>query len=365
MILKELSILNYKNLAEAHLQLSSSINCFIGGNGQGKTNILDAIHFLSMCKSSTVTQDSQVVRHLSQMMMLQAHLEREDGTQEEISCGLRVGQKKVFRRGQKAYKRLADHIGFMPVVMISPSDQNIILGAGEERRRYMDMIISQCDPAYLDALTRYNHALANRNTLLKQEEEPDPDLLDVWEEAMGRYGEFISRKRAEFVERIHDRFQEYYTTIAQNGEAVGMEYTTHCQRGPLTELLHDHRAKDRIMGYSLIGPHRDDLEMTLNDHPIKREGSQGQNKTFSVALKLSEFYYLREEGQGTTPILLLDDIFDKLDADRVEQIVHLVAGQDFGQIFITDTNRDHLDRILEAMPGDHRLFRVSDGNISL
>ncbi len=365
MKLRRLSILNYKNIAQADLDLSGGINCFIGNNGEGKTNVLDAVYFLSMCRSSTSSQDSVAVRHGEQLMALQGRYEREDGTPEEVRCGLRLGQKKIFSRGGKAYKRLSDHIGMVPLVMVSPADQSLILGGGEERRRFMDMVISQCEPMYLDALVNYNKALQQRNAMLKAEEEPDPELLMLWEETMGHEGEYIFGRRAEYVDGLVPAFQRYYSEISHGQEQVGLRYVSHCQRGPLAEVIRCSRAKDRTVGYSLHGTHKDELEMMLGGFPIKREGSQGQNKSFLVALKLAQFDFLKASGRRVTPILLLDDIFDKLDARRVEQIVHLVAGDGFGQIFVTDTNRDHLDSILACVGQEHRLFHVRGGEVTL
>lgn len=364
MILRHLSILNYKNIAQADLELSAGINCFIGQNGQGKTNLLDAIYFLSMCKSASTGSDSTCVRHGEEFLMLQGMYEREDGSPEEIYCGLKVGQKKVFRRGKKAYKRLAEHIGLIPVVVVSPADSDLISGGSEERRRFLDIVISQCEPAYINALIRYNKALQQRNAMLKIEDvEPDPELISILEETMAREGEFIFERRQHYVNQLTPTFQRYYSTISADAEQVGLRYVSHCQRGPLLDVIQRDRHKDHAVGYSLHGIHKDDIEMTLAGYPIKREGSQGQNKSFLIALKLSQFDFLRKTGSRTTPILLLDDIFDKLDATRVEQIVRLVSGEDFGQIFITDTNRDHLDRILALMPGEHRLFHVEDGKV--
>ena len=365
MILTKLSILNYKNIAEADLVFSPGINCFIGQNGEGKTNMLDAIYFLSMCRSSFSNIDSTTIRHGADFMMLQGQYEHEDGTPEEIYCGLKVGQKKVFRRGKKAYKRLAEHIGLIPLVVVSPSDSELISGGSEERRRFLDIVISQCDPAYIDALIRYNKALQQRNTLLKMEDaEPDPELLSLWEEAMAREGEYIYQKRAYYIEQLIPTFQQYYNSISSGAEQVGLRYISHCQRGPLLEVIQRDRHKDRAVGYSLHGIHKDDIEMTLGGYPIKREGSQGQNKSYLIALKLSQFDFLRRTVSNTTPILLLDDIFDKLDATRVEQIIRLVSGENFGQIFITDTNRDHLDQVLTHVQGEHKLFHVKGGTFT-
>lgn len=295
--------------------------------------------------------------------MIQGFYEHENGEPEEVFCGMKRKAKKRFKRNQKEYKKLSEHIGRIPLVMVSPADAELILGGSEERRRFMDMVISQYDPAYLEALVRYNKALQQRNVLLKQEEEPDRDLMELWEEAMAQEGEYIYARRQEYINEFIPIFQGFYSRISQDKERVGLQYVSHCQRGPLLEVIQRDRAKDRIMGYSLHGVHKDDLEMTLSGFPVKKEGSQGQNKTFLIALKLAQFDFLKRTGSQTTPLLLLDDIFDKLDADRVEQIVRLVSENCFGQIFITDTNRDHLDQILRNMDHEYRLFYVQQGNI--
>lgn len=363
MILKKISVLNYKNIAQAELEFSPKMNCFIGHNGQGKTNFLDAVYFLSFCKSATNAIDSQNIRHGEEFFMLQGIYEHENGDAEEIYCGLKRKQKKKFRRNKKDYKRLAEHIGLIPLVSVSPSDAALIAGGSEERRRFMDLVISQYDHEYLEALLRYNKALQQRNVLLKMEEEPDETLMALWEECMAHEGELIYSRRQEYISEFIPIFQRFYQAISQEREQVGLRYVSHGERGPLLDTIRRDRAKDRIMGYSLHGIHKDDIEMTLGDYPIRREGSQGQNKTFLIALKLAQFDFLRRTGSHTTPLLLLDDIFDKLDADRVEQIVKLVSGEQFGQIFITDTNRDHLDRILAEAGQEYRLFYVEQGEV--
>ena len=390
MILKKLSILNYKNIAEATLELSPKMNCFIGRNGMGKTNVLDAIYYLSFCRSANNPIDSQVIRHEEPFFVLEGEYEgnrqssfpakesvtlqgclADAGQSNEkdedtlfISVGMKRGTKKHFKRNKKEYKRLSEHIGLIPLVVVSPADTLLIEGTSEERRKLMDMVISQYDRSYIDALTRYNNAHQQRNTLLKMEDqEPDPLLMQLWEEQMAEAGEILYSKRAAFVSELVPVFQSFYEQISGGSEQVGLRYVSHCQRGPLLDVIQRDRAKDRAVGYSLHGVHRDDLEFTLGGHPMRREGSQGQNKTYVIALKLAQFDFLKRTASQTVPMLLLDDIFDKLDADRVEQIVHLVSGNSFGQIFITDTNRDHLDQILSSSHLDYKIFHVENGVI--
>ncbi len=364
MWLKRISILNYKNLEQVDLAFSCKMNCIIGRNGMGKTNLMDAVYYLSFCKSATNPVDSQNICHDQDFFVVQGFYETDDGDPEEVYCGLKRRQKKQFKRNKKEYTRLSDHIGLIPLVMVSPADSLLIAGGSEERRRFMDVVISQFDREYLDALIRYNKALLQRNTLLKAEVEPEEELMAVWEEAMAASGEVVYRKRREFIDEFIPVFQSYYSYISQGREQVSLAYESHAAEGNLLELLAASRQRDRIMGYSLKGVHKDDLIMQLGDFPIKREGSQGQNKTYLIALKLAQFEFLKRTGSHTTPIVLLDDIFDKLDASRVEQIVKLVAGDSFGQIFITDTNRDHLDKILKKIEGDYKLFEVDNGMVN-
>lgn len=364
MWLKRISILNYKNLEQAELLFSRKMNCIIGKNGMGKTNLMDAVYYLSFCKSATNPIDSQNIRHNQDFFVVQGFYETDDGEPEEIYCGLKRRQKKQFKRNKKEYSRFSDHIGLIPMVMVSPADTQLIAGGSEERRRFMDVVISQYDREYLEALIRYNKALLQRNTLLKADVEPEEELMMVWEEMMAAAGELVYRKRRGFIDEFIPVFQSYYSYISQDQEQVSLAYQSHAEQGDLLSLLRESRQRDRIMGYSLKGVHKDDLIMQLGDFPIKREGSQGQNKTYLIALKLAQFEFLKRTGSHTTPLVLLDDIFDKLDASRVEQIVKLVAGDSFGQIFITDTNRDHLDKILKKIEGDYKLFEVEEGQVA-
>ena len=363
MILKRISILNYKNLEQVELSFSPKLNCFFGQNGMGKTNLLDAVYFLSFCKSAGNPIDSQNICHDADFFVIQGFYEAADGTPEEIYCGMKRRQKKQFKRNKKEYTRLSDHIGFLPLVMVSPADSELIAGGSDERRRFMDVVISQYDKEYLDALIRYNKALVQRNTLLKSEQPVEEELFLVWEEMMAQAGEVVFRKREAFIREFIPIFQSFYSFISQDREKVGLSYDSHARDASLLEVLKESRARDQIMGYSLRGVHKDELNMLLGGFPIKREGSQGQNKTYLVALKLAQFDFLKRTGT-TVPLLLLDDIFDKLDASRVEQIIKLVAGDSFGQIFITDTNREHLDRILHKVGSDYKMFRVEQGPVA-
>lgn len=365
MILKTLSILNFKNIHAADLAFSPKFNCFVGHNGMGKTNLLDAVYYLSFCRSAFNPIDSQVLSHDSEFMVLEGAYSREREDDEEvIYCGMKRGQKKHFKRNKKEYKRLSEHIGLIPVVFVSPSDTILIDGATEERRKLLDVVISQYDNTYMGALTRYAKALQQRNTLLKQEEEPDKALMEIWEEQMAIEGERIYQRRAEFVNRIVPVFQDIYRQISGGNEGVSLDYISHCQRGPLLDVIRRDRMKDRAVGYSLHGVHRDDLQMLIGGYPMRREGSQGQNKTYVLALKLAQFKFLSEMGNHVTPLLLLDDIFDKLDANRVGRIIDIVSGSEYGQIFITDTNREHIDRILKNSDAPYKIFSVEDGVIN-
>ena len=363
MILNKLSVVNFKNIRTASLDFSPKLNCLIGSNGMGKTNILDAVYYLSFCRSAFNPVDSQVITHGEEFMVLEGNYSSDNGDIENIYCGMKKGNRKHFKRNKKEYKRLSQHIGLIPIIFISPADSTLIDGSSEERRRLMDMVIAQYDNAYMDHLSAYNKALQQRNALLKMEKEPDITLMEIWENQMAEAGEAVYRKRDAFIKELVPVFQNIYSSIAGIQEEVSLKYVSHCQRGPLLEIIQRDRFKDRAVGYSLHGIHRDDLEMLLGGFQMRREGSQGQTKTFSLALKLAQFNFLCRTNSATTPILLLDDIFDKLDAQRVKKIVQLVADDHYGQIFITDTNREHLDNILMHTALDYKIFEVIDGDI--
>ncbi len=365
MILTELSIINYKNIAQAELNFSPKINCFIGNNGMGKTNLLDAVYYLSFCKSYTNPVDSQIIKHDADFCMLQGKYTFEDSSEEEIYSGLRRRQKKQFKRNKKEYERLSDHIGLIPLVMISPSDSDLISGVGEDRRKFMDIAISQFDKEYMRALVRYNKSLQQLNALLKNDEQfIDETLLELWEDQMVVDGVFIHKKRAEFIQQLTPIFNDYYTRVSRSAESVSFNYISQLNEGDFKSKMRSNRNRDMAIGHITTGIHRDDIEMLLEGYPIKKVGSQGQNKTYFVSLKLAQFKYLLDIGD-TTPILVLDDIFDRLDSWRVEEIVKLVSGPEFGQIFLSDTNRESLDKILDRLNNDSHLYSVIDGEIDM
>lgn len=361
MILERLSILNYKNLEQAELTLSPKINCFLGSNGMGKTNLLDAIYYLSFCKSHNNPVDTQNIRHDAEFAVIQGWYLL-DSKQEEFFCSLRRKQKKQFKRNKKEYERLSDHIGLLPLVMVSPSDTELINGGSDERRKFMDLVLSQFDKEYLHSLIRYNKALQQRNALLKTDGPIDETLLDLWDEQLNDEGQVIYKKRKDFIDQFIPTFQKYYDFICSSNEKVKLKYDSHFENPDFLLSLKQKRERDKILGYTSSGIHKDDLDMQMDDYSIKRVGSQGQNKTYVVALKLAQFDFLRK-ATDTTPILLLDDIFDKLDSSRVEQIVKLVLDKDFGQIFITDTNREHLDEILSQTNSNYHLYEVAKGEV--
>ena len=375
MILQSISILNYRNIREASLEFGDKLNCFVGLNGQGKTNVLDAIYLLSFAKSAFTAQDSLNITHGEEMAMVQGVYKGQSDnvpstTDFTISCGLRKGVKKQFRRDKKDYQRLIDHIGLIPLVMISPSDQQLIDEGSDERRRFMDVVISQLDRKYLDALTRYNALLKQRNALLKQYADapaPPDDLLEVLEWQMVEPAEYIFKARTEFFEAFQPYFEDVYRRIAGDEEIPVLRYVSQLQDRDLREAYVRTRQRDLILGWTSQGVHKDDLEMKLGEWPLKQVGSQGQQRTFVLAMKLAQALYLGESGiknqePRQKPILLLDDIFDRLDSERVERIVEMVQGDEFGQIFITDTDRQHLTEILKPN-ANAKIFHVEGGKV--
>ncbi|MCE5331054.1 MAG: DNA replication and repair protein RecF [Bacteroidales bacterium] len=362
MRLNSLSILNYKNISEAELNFSPKINCFIGDNGMGKTNLLDAIYFLSFCKSHSNPIDSQNILHDADFFMLQGQYILAENA-EEIYCGMKRKQKKQFKRNKKEYDRFSDHIGLLPLVLVSPDDSVLISEGSEERRKFMDGVISQFDHTYLQNLIQYNNALRQRNALLKSENQVDTSLFEIWEDQMVLHGSYIYEQRKKFLNEFVPIFQEIYTKISGGHELISLIYQSQHDNHDMKARMRETRERDRILGYSTQGIHKDELEMLLDEYPIKRVGSQGQNKTYLISLKLAQFNFLKRE-HNFSPLLLLDDIFDKLDSKRVKEIIQLVSSETFGQIFITDTNREHLDKLLLQLGQDATIFTVQNGEIS-
>lgn len=364
MYIKEISILNFKNLKDVQISFSARLNCLIGNNGAGKTNLMDAIYYLSFCKSFFNASDQLNIMHHEDFFLINGIYKRLD-SKEFVSCALQKGQKKQFKRNSKIYSKLADHIGLLPLVMITPADMNLITGGSAERRKFMDGVISQYDSNYLDDLIQYNRAVFQRNSLLRQfasDSYFDRELLSVWDSRLIEYGSRIHQKRCNFIKGLIPVFQKYYSFISMENEKVELVHQSDLYTSNFELLLKENIEKDRSFQYTTTGIHRDDLLFNISRYPIKKLGSQGQKKTYLVALKMAQFQFIAGISD-MKPILLLDDIFDKLDRNRVEQIIKLVIGDQFGQIFITDTNRSHLDGILKEMTSDYQIFEVKSGSI--
>lgn len=365
MILKRLSATNYRNLCQVDLRFSPNINCLVGANGMGKSNVLDAIYYLSFCRGFTTVQDALNIRHGSDFFLLEGEYHEETGSAIRVVCSLKRGCRKRLKTNGKDVKRISEHIGRIPLVIIAPSDAALILGGSEERRKFMDSVIMQYSPAYIEAVIRYDRSLKQRNALLKQEAEPDRAVMDVLEELMAKDAKTVYEERSRFIRDFLPIFMRLHHILAGEGqEEVSLSYSCHLERGDLAGQLRSFRDKERLVGYTLHGVHKDELEMLLNGFAVKREASQGQQKTFFIAMKLAQFLFLKTRGEKRVPLLLLDDIFDKLDAGRVARIIKYVSGEDFGQIFITDTRREHLDRLLAEATGEYKLFEVEDGVVS-
>lgn len=360
MYLDKITILNFKNITEATLEFSPRVNCFLGLNGMGKSNLLEAIHYLSFTRSFSSLSDSALIQHGKDMMLVQGHYTMSSGVEENISCGAVKGKRKVLKRNGKEYSKLSEHIGQFPLVVVAPQDSFLISGTGEERRKLLDVVISQSDKTYLSQLIRYNKALEQRNKMLRIGFR-DKLLYDSIEAQMEDAANAIHQTRNHWVSMISPIFAKYYTLIAATGEIAGIDYKSILNTSSMKDVFESRRTKDEALGYTSQGIHRDDLEMTLGDYGIRRLGSQGQIKTYTIALRFAIFEFLKQQSTAT-PLLLLDDIFDKLDADRVSRIMEVVSHKDvFGQIFITDTNRKHLDEILKHIGSDYKLLNVENG----
>ncbi len=365
MWLKNLSLINFKNYAEAELRFSANVNAFTGYNGAGKTNLLDAIHYLSLCKSYFNPVDSQQIKQGTDFFITQGRFEKSE-VEDIISCSLKRNQKKQFKRNKKEYQRLADHIGLFPLVMISPNDIGIITEGSEERRRFIDNVISQTDNQYLDELIHYNKNLLNRNLLLKQIAETgryDAALLEIFDEQLITAGNKIFAKRKAFMEVFTPLFEKHYRYLSNNAEQVELTYESPLFEERFEILLKRFAERDRILQRTGAGIHKDDLAFTIEGMQMKKFGSQGQQKSFLIALKLAQYSFLQQR-KGFKPLLLLDDIFDKLDERRTRKLMQMVSEDDFGQIFITDTSRERIERIFSEIQVKVAIFEIDKGVVN-
>ena len=364
MFLARLSILNFKNHEDSSVELSPNINCFVGNNGSGKTNLLDAIHYLSFTKSYFNSQDALNIKHEQPFLSIEGYFNKE-GKNEVVHCGIKRGAKKIIKRNKKSYERLADHIGLFPLVMISPTDTNLIIEGSEARRKYLDAVISQFDRAYLEQLIQHGKLIAQRNAVLKQMAKGrqfDNTSLDLYDEQIVPIAQQIFEKRKSFLDELLPVFRVYYRNISGNNEVVNIKYKSQLLDASLFDLILANRDRDRLLQYTSVGIHKDDLLFQLDGFSIKKIGSQGQQKTFLMALKLAQFDFMKA-ALGYKPMLLLDDVFDKLDDSRVEQLMTLVDQHHFGQIFITDTSPERSVNIFNKIQADFKVFYIKKGSV--
>ncbi|MFO7863822.1 MAG: DNA replication/repair protein RecF [Salinivirgaceae bacterium] len=364
MHLDRLTLTNFKNYESVNIQLSPAINCFTGNNGSGKTNLLEAVYYLSFCKSCFNILDHQNIRIGENYFIVDGGFSMND-EEERIICAVQEGRQKKFSRNKKEYQRLSDHIGFIPVVMSTPSDTQLVYAGSDERRRFINTLISTHDRVYLQNMVDYNRALEQRNKLLKDMVRGggwDELSLEIWDEALHKYGQRIFEARKNLLTTLIPVFQSYYSHISGNKEKVSLAYRSNLHEGELKDLLQQSRYADRAAQHTTVGIHRDDLVFLIGDRNIKKTASQGQQKTYLVSLKFAQFELIRKT-MNKKPLLLLDDVFDKLDSTRVERIIGLVAGDSFGQIFITDANKVRIDKVLENVTSDYKIFGVDNGTL--
>ncbi|MCD0487964.1 DNA replication and repair protein RecF [Pedobacter sp. MC2016-14] len=362
MWLKNITLLNFKNYTDADLRFSKAVNAFVGNNGAGKTNLLDAIHYLCLCKGYFNPIDTQQIKSGEDIFLIQGDFDRKEKN-EKITCGVKRNQKKQFKRNKKEYDKLASHIGLFPLVMISPYDVNIIMDGSEERRRFMDNVISQTNAQYLDELIAYNKHLLNRNALLKQialTRRYDPALLQIFDEQLELSGNRIYEKRKLFMQEFIPLFNQYYRFLTDDKEEVALSYLSQLNDHNFGDLLLQSVEKDKVLERTTMGIHKDDLIFSIQDMPLKKFGSQGQQKSFLIALKLAQYAYLQKY-KGFKPLLLLDDIFDKLDDHRMHKLMEMVSHHDFGQIFITDTGKERVLNIFDKIQVPVTIFEVDNG----
>ena len=360
MYLKKLVLINFKNIAQAEITLSERLNCFVGDNGAGKTNVLDAVYYLSMSKSALSMTDGQSVRHGEDFFVVEGTYAGDSGSNDTVNCSFLRRSGKVLKLNGKEYDRMADHVGRFPVVMVSPQDSVLITDAAEERRRYLNAFLSQLDRDYLASLMRYNAVLAERNRFLKSSS--DEQMLQIYDMQLAEHAARIYERRRDIIERMRPLVAEFYRQLSGDREQVEIEYRSELASASMGELLLASRERDIVNGFTTSGVHRDDMSLRIGGYPLRKYGSQGQQKSFLMSLKLAQYRILAEVC-GERPLLLLDDLFDKLDTSRVENLLTLVAGDDFGQIFITDCNRSRLETILSRAGEKYALFTVEGGDI--
>jgi DNA replication and repair protein RecF len=359
MYLKTLNLINYKNFKNQTFEFNSKVNCFVGSNGVGKTNILDAIYHLSFGKSYFNPIASQNIKHGEDFFVVDGRYLK-DLKEEKIIVSLKKGGKKVIKRNSKSYNRFSDHIGLLPLVIISPVDRDLITEGSDLRRKFIDGVISQNDKIYLDQIIRYNKILFQRNSLLKQfylSRTFDHDTIEIYDEQLSKIGNLIFNKRKEFLELFSPIFFEKYSIISNNKEKVNLNYKSQLKNHRLQDLLISNIEKDKVLQYTSAGTHKDDIEFLIGNYPIKKFGSQGQQKSFLIALKLAQYEVLKAKS-GNSPILLLDDIFDKLDSKRVKQIIKMVNDSNFGQLFISDTDAKRTENVVKSAHDNYEIFKL-------
>lgn len=359
MHLKHLSLLNYKNLESSSFDFDPKINCMVGHNGVGKTNVLDSIYHLAFGKSYFNPITSQNINHEADFFVVDGTFEKND-KEEQILVSAKRGQKKVIKRNQKPYEKFSEHIGFIPAVIISPADRDLIIEGSETRRKFMDGVISQSDSGYLNDLINYSKIVSQRNSLLKYfaaNHTFDRDTLEVYNLQLNDLGTKLYKKRVDFLQEFVPIFNKRYAEITNNKEPVSIEYKSQLSHKTLSKLLEDQLQKDMVLQYTSVGTHKDDLSFEIEGHPIKKFGSQGQQKSFLVALKLAQFDFIKKIS-GVNPILLLDDVFDKLDEQRVAHIVALVATNELGQIFISDTHAERTEKVVKESNQTYKIFKL-------
>lgn len=363
MLITTLEAMNFKNIGEARLDFSEGVNCFVGRNGMGKSNLLEAIHFLSMARPMQSMPESGLIRHGEDMLLVKGHYLTDAGGDEDVSIGIKRGKGKTLLRNGKEYGKLSEHIGRFPIVAVTPADSMLVTGSGEMRRKLLDMVISQTDRRYLAELIRYNRGLESRNRMLRAGVR-DKLLYESVEAGMCSAAATVYEARKAWTESIRPIFRRYYEEVAGEQEKVSLSYTSVLDGKSLQAILDEGRAKDGVLGFTHQGVHRDDLCMELRGHSMRRVGSQGQLKSYVIALRLAIYEHLCDV-TGVKPILLLDDIFDKLDSERVGRIMRTVSSGNFGQIFITDTNREHLDETVSTLVGPSRMYEVEEGRFTV